>query len=449
MSLRFGTDGVRGVANAGLSPEFVTALGRAAARSFDAEVCAIGRDTRWSGPLLVAALTAGLTAEGVDVVDLGVVPTPAVAHWAVQHGQPGAIISASHNPYLDNGVKLFAPGGRKLTDDSQTAIENELDALLGRPVGADHVDAPIGDDVGTVRRGADGRDNYVDHLVHDLLDGRALSGLPIVVDAANGAASGVVSDVFGRLGATVTVIGASPDGRNINDACGSTHPEALARAVVDRRARLGLALDGDADRLLAVDEQGQLVDGDALMAMFALDLAGRDRLADRRIVATVMSNLGLSRALAEADIELVRCAVGDRHVLAALEADGLSLGGEQSGHLIFTDHATTGDGTLAGVLLADLLVRSGRPLSELASVVTPVPQLLCNVTLAAPIPNLVERLADDIAAAEKRLGEEGRVLIRLSGTEPLARVMVEAVEPGLADEIAADLVAAVERLTSP
>lgn len=445
MSLRFGTDGVRGLANSALTPEFVTALGRAAARVFGASSCAIGRDTRLSGPMLASALAAGLASEGVDVVDLGVVPTPAVAWWAQRHDRPGAVISASHNPYPDNGVKFFAPGGRKLTDTEQDAIEDHLEAFLARRVSDTDDDVPTGAGVGTVVHDPGRADGWSAHLVDGILDGRRLGGMTIVVDAANGAASGFATDVLGRLGATVTGINADPDGVNINAHCGSTYPDGLARAVVSRRADLGLALDGDADRLVAVDERGALVDGDALMGLFALDLASQGRLADRRIVATVMSNLGLERALAAADIGLVRCPVGDRHVLAALETEGLSLGGEQSGHLIFTEHATTGDGLLAGVLLADTVKRSGRRLSELASVVTPVPQVLHNVRLDAPVPDLVERLAGDIAAAQERLGGDGRVLVRLSGTEPLARVMVEAIDAEAADEVAETLVAAAAR----
>ncbi|MBS1849119.1 MAG: phosphoglucosamine mutase [Actinobacteria bacterium] len=445
MSLRFGTDGVRGVANAALTPEFVTSLGRAAARGLGADICAIGRDTRVSGTMLVAALAAGLTAEGVDVVDLGVVPTPAVAYWAQQHGQPGAVISASHNPYPDNGVKFFAEGGRKLSDAAQASIEAHLTELLEGGPNAVGDDPPVGDDVGVVRRDNDAGADYIDHLVDGKVGERGLEGALIVVDAANGAASAFAAKVFGRIGATVTVVNASPDGVNINEGCGSTHPEALQRAVVDRRARFGLALDGDADRLLAVDERGALVDGDALLAVFALDLAARGRLRGPAIVATVMSNLGLQRALARNGIDLVRCDVGDRNVLAELDARGLDLGGEQSGHLIFADHATTGDGLLAGVLLADLIVRSGRPLSELASVVTPVPQVLRNVPLPAGVPDLSDAIAADVAEAEARLGDDGRVLIRLSGTEPLARVMVEATEAETAERVADALVAAVER----
>ncbi len=442
MTLRFGTDGVRGVANAQLTPEFVLALGRAAALAFGASTCAIARDPRRSGDMLFGALAAGLTSQGVDVIDLGVVPTPAVAHWARVNNQPGAMISASHNPFADNGVKFFAPGGRKLTDALQHDIEARLDELLAsRPVDSD--DVPVGAAVGTVRRDGAGRIAYVDHLVGDLLDGRDLVGMHVVVDAANGAASHVVADVLVELGAALTLIGDDPDGTNINDGFGSTHPEALQQAVVAFDAQLGLALDGDADRLVAADENGKLVDGDALMAVFALDLAAQHKLADNRIVATVMSNLGLKRALEPAGIDVVTCSVGDRHVLAALEDHNLNLGGEQSGHLIFTDYATTGDGLLAGVLLADLVKRSQRPLSGLASVVTPLPQVLINVPLAQPAPDLTERIAPSIEAAEVSLGENGRVLIRLSGTEPLARVMVEALDANQAQQVAEALVAAV------
>ncbi len=451
MTLRFGTDGVRGLANERLTPEFVTALGRAAARVLGGSRCAIGRDTRRSGPMLAAALTAGLAAEGTDVVDLGVVPTPAVAHWSQSHDEPGAVISASHNAYPDNGIKFFAPGGRKLTDVQQHDIEDHLARLLGRTVAepvAEGRSVPVGAAVGAVERDPDPGAGWVDHLTVDVLEGRSLDGLKIVVDTANGAASAFAARVLGRLGATVTVINAHPDGTNINASCGSTDPAMVAAAVVSRRADLGLALDGDADRLVAIDEHGGVVDGDALMAVFAIDLAERGLLTGGAIVATVMSNLGLERALDRAGIGLVRCPVGDRHVLEALTEHGLALGGEQSGHLILPAHATTGDGLLAGVLAADVVRRTGRPLSALASVVEPVPQLLHNVSLPAPVPDLVDRVAADVAAAEDTLGADGRVLIRLSGTEPLARVMVEATDPVVADRVAADLVAAVERATA-
>ncbi len=445
MTLRFGTDGVRGLANAALSVEFVTALGRAAARGLGAPACAVGRDSRRSGPLIQAALSAGMAAEGVRIVDLGVVPTPAIAYWAQRNDRPGAVISASHNPYPDNGVKFFAAGGHKLTDEVQADIEGRLETLLGRPASHVETDPPTAQNVGTIEMDPRGRHDYVEHLVDDVLGGRKLAGSRVVVDAANGAASGVVADVLGGLGATVTVINATPDGRNINDGCGSTSPEGLQRAVVARRAHLGLALDGDADRLVAVDETGGLVDGDALLAMFALDLHERGRLGGHRIVATVMSNLGLRRALEPAGIEVLQCPVGDRAVLAALRDHDLRLGGEQSGHLIFPDFSTTGDGLLAGVLLVDLVLREGRSLSQLAAVMQPLPQVLRNVVLDRPVPDLLDRVAGAVSAAETHLGGDGRVLVRLSGTEPLARVMVEATTREVAERVTDELVRAVER----
>ena len=446
MTLSFGTDGVRGVANVGLSPEFTLALGRAAARTLGLGPWGVGRDSRRSGTMLHAALAAGLAAEGADVVDLGVLPTPAVAHWSVVHDRPAAMISASHNPFADNGIKLFAAGGLKLDGAVQSEVERHLEALLARPAAAVDPDAPIGAAIGTLGDDPSGRAAYVAHLVDDVLDGRRLDGSRVVVDAANGAASTVAAEVLAGLGATVTVLHASPDGVNINDACGSTHPDDLARAVPAKRAHVGLAFDGDADRLVAVDESGRVVDGDALLGLFAIDRLERGRLGGRAIVATVMSNLGLRRALAPHGIEVVECPVGDRHVLAELERRNLVLGGEQSGHLIFRDLSTTGDGLLAGVLLLDVLARTGRPLSELASVVVPLPQVLRNVALSALQPGLIDRMAGDIAAAEARLGSDGRVLVRLSGTEPLARVMVEATDATVAEEVADTLVAAVQRV---
>jgi phosphoglucosamine mutase len=446
VTLSFGTDGVRAVANEALSPEFTLALGRAAARTLGAGTWAVGRDPRRSGTLLHAALAAGLAAEGAYVVDLGVLPTPAVAYWSAVHGRPAAMISASHNPFADNGIKFFAAGGLKLDDAVQSQVERHLAELLARTGATVDPHAPTGDAVGTLGDDPTGRDAYVAHLVGDVLEGRRLDGSRVVVDAANGAASTVAAEVLAGLGATVTVLHASPDGVNINDGCGSTHPEDLARAVPAKRAHVGLALDGDADRLVAVDELGRIVDGDALLGLFAIDRLENGHLGGRAIVATVMSNLGLRRGLAPHGIEVVECPVGDRHVLAELERRKLTLGGEQSGHLIFRDLSTTGDGLLAGVLLLDVLARTGRPLSELASVVVPLPQVLRNVRLVGAQPDLVERLADDVAAAEARLGGDGRVLVRLSGTEPLARVMVEATEAAVADQVADTLVAALQRV---
>ena len=446
MTLSFGTDGVRGVANGALSPELTLALGRAAARTLGLGTWAVGRDPRRSGTLLHAALAAGLASEGADVVDLGVLPTPAVAHWSAVHGRPAAMISASHNAFADNGIKLFAAGGLKLGDAVQSLVEHHLAELLVRPAAMVDPNAPTGPAVGTLADDPTGRVDDVAHLIGDVLEGRRLEGSQVVIDAANGAASTVAAEVLAGLGATVTVLHASPDGVNINDACGSTHPDDLSRAVLAKRAHLGLALDGDADRLVAVDESGQVVDGDALLGLFAIDRLERDRLGGRAIVATVMSNLGLRRALAPHGIEVVECPVGDRHVLAELERRNLVLGGEQSGHLIFRDLSTTGDGLLAGILLLDVVARTGRPLSELASVVVPLPQVLRNIRLAAAHPDLVDRLADDITAAEAELGGDGRVLVRLSGTEPLARVMVEATEASVAGAVADRLVTAVARV---
>ncbi len=439
---RFGTDGIRGVANAELTPELVLALGRAAARVLPAAVFVVGRDTRRSGPLLQAALSSGLAAEGADVVDVGVLPTPGVA-WLSQSRQlPAAVVSASHNPFADNGVKIFAAGGTKLPDAVEQAIEAELaQALSGA---ARRPRAPTGHGVGRLWSEAGAAGAYTDHLVSVLGDG-TLDGLAVVVDCANGAAAEVAPHVLRRLGAQVTVVAGEPDGANINDGCGSTHPGALAAAVVEHGADLGLALDGDADRLLAVDAAGTLWSGDHLLALFAGDLAGRGRLAGNTVVVTVMSNLGLRLALAEKGIAVRETPVGDRYVLEALDADGLSLGGEQSGHIVFRELSTTGDGILTGVLLADLVHRSQRPLAELAGrSMRWVPQVLVNVAAADPSAAVADpAVREELAAAEARLGERGRVVLRASGTEPLVRVMVETEDEQLARSTADQLGEAV------
>lgn len=447
MRLSFGTDGVRGLANLELTPEYVTALGRAAATVLTGTSWVIGRDTRRSGSLLSAALATGLAAEGADVRDLGVLPTPAVAYFSEVHGCPAAVISASHNPFGDNGVKFFAEGGLKLDDITQTRIEIQLTAFLDGPLVAHEV--PIGGAVGTIEASDGGLVAYGDHIVGDVLDGRVLGGINVVIDTANGAASVIAPSVLQRLGASVTVLHANPNGVNINDQCGSTYPEDLSESVRARGANVGLAFDGDADRLVAVDEHGTVVDGDDLLGIFAIDRHERGLLPDATIVATVMSNLGLDRSLADKGISVVRCGVGDRNVLASLEDGHWTLGGEQSGHIIFRDLATTGDGLLAAVQLLDVLARSGRPLSELTEVIVPLPQVLRNVRLAAPVPGLVDQLSDDVASAETKLDGDGRVLVRLSGTEPLVRVMVEATTDSMAIEVVDDLVAAVHRITQP
>jgi phosphoglucosamine mutase len=431
VSLRFGTDGVRGVAGSELTPELVVGLGRAAARVLATPVGAarpalvIGRDTRWSGPWLQAALAAGLAAEGVDVIDLGVLPTPGVAAVAAARGVPAAVISASHNPYPDNGIKLFGAGGRKLSVAAEQQVEAELAALVGgRPASA----PVVGDRLGRLEVDLDARAWYCAQVV-DALEGRRLDGTRVVVDCANGAAVSTAREILAAAGAAVVdALGVTPDGRNINAASGSTDPSALAESVVGHGADAGLAFDGDADRMIAVDGSGSIVDGDRLLGLFASDLRRRGRLAGDTVVVTVMTNLGFHLAMAEAGVAVHQTPVGDRNVLEALEGHGWSLGGEQSGHLIFRDLATTGDGVLSGLLLLDLMVRAGRPLADLAAAVMDrLPQVLRNVAVAdrdalrgaAPV-------WAEVRAVEAELGDHGRVLLRQSGTEPLVRVMVEA-----------------------
>ena len=421
--MKFGTDGVRGVANSELTAEFALRLGRAAASvlasSIDRPTVVIGGDTRESTPMLDAALSAGFSAEGVQVVRLGVVPTPMVAFEAQRRGAVGAMVSASHNPFGDNGIKLFAAGGSKLTDEVERRIEAQLDVMMS-PSGAP---APIVSE--TSAHGP-----YVDHVL-SVLDGRRLDGLSVVVDAANGAAHEVAAEALSAAGADVTVVAASPDGRNINAGCGATVPSFVADAVRARGADLGVALDGDADRLIAVDHTGAVVDGDHIIAIAAADLRARGRLRHDTVVVTVMTNLGFRLAMRAAGIDVVETAVGDRYVLEALGAGGYSLGGEQSGHVIFADHATTGDGLLTSLVLLDAVQRSGRPLAELAAeAMTSLPQVLVNVRVLERVPDfgheVAERLAADIEEVERSLGDDGRVLVRPSGTEPLIRVMVEA-----------------------
>jgi len=444
VGLRFGTDGIRGVANAELGAELVMALGRAAARALPNKCFLVGRDTRRSGPLLQAALSAGMASEGADVVDLGVLPTPGVAWLSAQRQCPAAVVSASHNLFADNGIKLFAAGGLKLPDATEAAVEDELDRVLASagPVSR----PPVGHGVGSLWAEPDPGQGYVDHLV-GVLEGRDLSGMRVVVDCANGAASVVAPQVLERLGAEVVAIANAPDGANINDGCGSTHPESLAAEVVARGAQLGLALDGDADRLLAVDHTGALTTGDELLSLFASDLADRGNLAGNTVVVTVMTNLGFRLAMAERGITVHETQVGDRYVLEALDRNGLTLGGEQSGHIVFRQLATTGDGVLTGVLLLDLVRRSGATLAELARrSMQRLPQVLHNV--AAPNPAeavAVPAVQAEVTAVEAELGERGRVLLRASGTEPLVRVMVEAEDEAAAQAAAVRLCAVVER----
>ncbi|MDO7882900.1 phosphoglucosamine mutase [Salinibacterium soli] len=447
----FGTDGVRGLANSDLTVEMALGLAQAAAvvlgkgRVADGRrasgrrpVAVIARDPRISGEFLAAAVASGLASSGVDVYDAGVIPTPAAAFLVADFkADLGVMISASHNPAPDNGIKFFATGGTKLPDEVEDRIEAALDAPKLSPTGGD---------VGRIRRFSDAEDRYIVHLLSTLP--HRLDGLHVVLDCAHGAAAGVSPQVFTDAGAQVTVIGADPDGLNINEGVGSTHLGPLRAAVVAHGADLGIAHDGDADRCLAVDAQGNVVDGDQIMAILALSMHERGVLHDNTLVATVMSNLGLRRAMADHGIRMLETAVGDRYVLEALGEHGLSLGGEQSGHVIMTKFATTGDGILTGLHVAAEMARTGKSLAELASVMTVYPQVLVNVRgvdhhgLAAD-----EVIAQAVRSAEERLGDSGRVLLRPSGTEPMVRVMVEAADQSVADEVAESLAAIVrERL---
>ncbi len=448
----FGTDGVRGLANQDITVELALSLAQAASvvlgkgRFADGRrasgrrpVGVIARDPRVSGEFLASAVAAGFASSGVDVLDAGIIPTPAAAFLIADiKADFGVVISASHNAAPDNGIKFFAVGGTKLPDE----VEDRIEAALGQ-----QKLAPTGVEVGRIRRFADAEDRYIVHLMSTLP--HRLDGLHVVLDCANGAASGISPEVFTLAGARVTVMGADPDGYNINDGVGSTHLDVLAAAVLEQGADVGIAHDGDADRCLAVDHLGRVVDGDQIMAILALSMKERGLLKDNTLVATVMSNLGLRVAMAEHGITLLQTAVGDRYVLETLNEKNLSLGGEQSGHVIMSDFATTGDGILTGLHLLSEMARTGRSLAELASVMTVYPQIMVNVRgvdhhgLRSD-----ELIAAAVKAAEDRLGEGGRVLLRPSGTEPLVRVMVEAEEQAVAEEIANSLAAVVrERLT--
>jgi phosphoglucosamine mutase len=449
--LRFGTDGVRGDADTDLTTPLIVALGRAAARVFGARAFIIGRDTRESGPRIEIALMQGFEAEGAQVVFLGVAPTPAVAFLAQRGGMPAAIVSASHNPWRDNGVKLLDPNGRKLEPEVEAAIEAEMQLLLDT---RQSLPASIGLVGHSLTPGArSDLDAYVAHLL-SALEGRWLDGLHVVLDCSHGAAYELGPKALRAAGATVEVLHAAPDGRNINEGCGSTDPEPLRRAVLAGGADLGLALDGDADRVVAVDEQGELVDGDQIMVMTALDWHERNRLRNDAIAVTVMSNLGLRRALAAAGVGVVETPVGDRNVTTAMAEHDLVIGGEQSGHIVFADLATTGDGVLTGLIVCDLVARRGVPLSTLAAGMTRLPQVLVNVRLGRKID--LDAHSDDVSRVwrvvrevESELGDSGRVLVRSSGTEPIVRVMVEAPTAAQAEAAAARIVAAVQEKTPP
>ncbi len=448
MGRLFGTDGVRGLANGDLTADLALGLSQAAARVLTQgrhadelraqgkrPTAIVARDPRVSGQFLTAAVSAGLASSGIDVLDAGVIPTPAAAFLVSDIGADfGVMISASHNPAPDNGIKFFSFGGTKLPDAVEDRIE---EAMLGDKL------APIGAGVGRIDRFADAEDRYLLHLLGTL--DVSLAGLHVVIDCAHGAAAGISPRVFADAGARVTVIGSDPDGLNINEGCGSTHLEPLQAAVLHHGADFGIAHDGDADRCLAVDAAGRVIDGDQIMVILALSMKSRGQLTDDTLVATVMSNLGLKRAMHEHGVRLIETKVGDRYVLEALAEHQLSLGGEQSGHIIFSEHATTGDGILTGLQIAAEMVRSGRTLAELANVMTVFPQVLINV-------RGVDRtaleghtvVAHAIATEQASLADSGRVLLRASGTEPMVRVMVEAAEQHTAQQVA-DRLAAVVR----
>jgi len=444
MAPRFGTDGIRGVAGSDLTAELALALGRAAALIVPGSPFLLGRDTRRSGTMIQAALAAGLTAQGVDAVDAGVIPTPGLAWLAYDRGVPAAMVSASHNPFDDNGIKLLGAGGTKLATEVEVAIQDELDLFLA----GDPRDRPArtGAELGTLSEDLGARSAYADHLISIVKDGARFSG-EVVIDCANGAAGTIAPEVLRRLGIAHKVLSAEPDGLNINAGCGSTHLGPLQEAVVASGAGLGVAFDGDADRVLAVDHTGELVDGDQLMALFAFDLMERGLLTGGSIVVTVMSNLGLRQALTARGIGVVETAVGDRYVSDALEANGFQLGGEQSGHLVFRQHAGTGDGILTALLLLELLARKARPLAELAKgAMTRLPQVLRNVHVTDPA-HLADASAiwDEVDRVQSELGDTGRVLLRASGTEALVRVMAEAPTHELALEVVERLVTVVSR----
>ena len=440
----FGTDGVRGLANKELTAELALDLSVAAAHVLG-EVGAfkghrpqaiVGRDPRASGEFLTAATIAGLASAGVDVLDAGVMPTPAIAFLIADSGADlGVMLSASHNAMPDNGIKFFARGGHKLADELEDAIEARLN---------EHWDRPTGSDVGRVRPLVDGPARYISHLLAALP--HRLDGMHVVMDAAHGAASVVGPEAFRQAGATVTVIGCEPDGLNINDGYGSTHLEKLQKAVVEAGADCGIALDGDADRCLAVDAQGADVDGDQIMAILSLAMRERGVLAHDTLVATVMSNLGMLQALEHEGVAVRQTAVGDRYVLEEMKAGTFSLGGEQSGHVIFLDHGTTGDGTMTGLMLVSRVAQTGRTLEDLAAVMKRLPQVLINVKDVDK--SRVE--GDEVVQAAVRLAQAeldgvGRVLLRKSGTEPLVRVMVEAGDVAVAQTVAQRLADVVAR----
>ena len=444
MARLFGTDGVRGVANRDLTVSLSLSLAQAAAAVLGEQarsegrrpIAVIGRDPRISGEYLAAAVAAGLASSGVDVFDAGVVPTPATAFLTADiKADFGVMISASHNPAPDNGIKFFASGGHKLADE----VEDQIEAALSKPSLS-----PIGAGIGRVQRFADAEDRYIVHLLGAIPT--SLEGLKIVIDCAHGAASAISPQVFSDAGAEVIVIGNDPDGLNINSGFGSTSMSALQATVIEHNADMGFAHDGDADRALAVDSNGTIVDGDQLMAILALALKAKGELARNTLVATVMSNLGLRIAMKNAGIDMIETKVGDRYVLEQIREGGFTLGGEQSGHIIFSRFATTGDGILTGLMIASEVKRSGKSLQELAAQMKTYPQVLVNIKgVDKSRVDSDKGLQQIVKEAEAELGDSGRVLLRASGTENLVRVMVEAADEGTAHSWADRIARVVEK----
>jgi phosphoglucosamine mutase len=440
----FGTDGVRGVANEELTPELAYKIGRAGAyvlaKDQPAAKIVIGKDTRVSGDMLEAALIAGITSVGVDVLKVGVIPTPAIALLTRQLGaQAGVVISASHNPVADNGIKFFAGTGYKLPDEVESAIEKYILAK------GDNLPRPTGAGIGRVKEIIDAQDRYVDFLKATV--NVKFTGIKVVVDCAQGAAYHVAPQVLRELGAEVIAISHQPDGTNINENCGSTHPETLQQKVVQWGAHLGIAHDGDADRVIAVDSKGNLVDGDFIMLICALHLHSKGQLTNNAVVLTVMSNLGLHLALKKAGINILETKVGDRYVMEELLKTGATFGGEQSGHIIFLNHNTTGDGLLTALQLIAVVKETGQSLDQLAAQMQRLPQVLINLRIKNK--NTVmehPRLKEAIAEAEAKLAGQGRVLVRPSGTEPLVRIMAEGPDKDELEQIVSGMVKVVEAL---
>lgn len=438
--LKFGTDGVRGEYGTELTTSYVAALARAAAKVLQCKLVVIGRDTRDSGPALETAISQSLSSLGIEVHLMGVAPTPAIAFAAVSSEAVSFAITASHNPYTDNGVKIFGRGGRKLTDEQESRIELELAREINRA--PDHQQSEA-----SSKSSAVSHPEYLERYCAALVAGvpkNALAKLHIALDCANGAMSEVASAVFTGLGAKVSVIHNSPNGKNINHHCGATDPSELKALVEEVKADLGIAFDGDGDRLIAIDDSGSIVDGDHLIAISAQDMKRNGTLRNNKVAVTVMTNIGFHQAMKQSEIEVVTTPVGDRSVLIAIQENDLSLGGEQSGHIIYHDVATTGDGLLAAIRLSALIANSSQAFSQIASnAMTSFPQVLKNIRVAKLSENVAQIFATEIEAAEKILADNGRVLVRSSGTEPVVRVMVEAREYDIAVSVATTLVTAI------